>query len=278
MTDSPFENVVQLALQQIRPHFAWLRNPLPPGPDVCQVCHGQNRTDQPACSPCIEHFETPTPYWFEDGPSSLGADQMLADAVVPISYAVSDMQHARHLRSYKYSPPTPAAYIALNTLLYTFIAVHLECLCHHADGMFTHYTTVPSTKNRVDHPLAKMCSRLPWEPLTATTAPGAFNGGQSRRLDLEAFNLNDRDLNGARVLLVDDTWTTGARVQSMSYALKRAGAYTVVALVLGRWVNTNFNLGRQFTESIRNQPHFDPYQCTVHQPSDSPRYLDEPPF
>jgi orotate phosphoribosyltransferase len=42
---------------------------------------------------------------------------------------------------------------------------------------------------------------------------------------------------GARVLLLDDTWTTGARVQSLSHALKSAGAKSVVAVVLGRHVN-----------------------------------------
>jgi orotate phosphoribosyltransferase len=43
------------------------------------------------------------------------------------------------------------------------------------------------------------------------------------------------------VLLVDDTWTTGANAQSAAAALKRAGAGAVAAVVIGRHVNRDWN-------------------------------------
>jgi orotate phosphoribosyltransferase len=38
------------------------------------------------------------------------------------------------------------------------------------------------------------------------------------------------------VLLLDDTWTTGASAQSAAMALRRAGAASVATVVLGRHV------------------------------------------
>ncbi len=46
-----------------------------------------------------------------------------------------------------------------------------------------------------------------------------------------------RPLAGANVLLIDDTWTTGASAQSAAAALKAAGAARVGAVVIGRHLN-----------------------------------------
>ena len=50
-----------------------------------------------------------------------------------------------------------------------------------------------------------------------------------------------RELSGEAVLLVDDTWTTGASAQSAAAALKLAGAGTVAAVVIGRHVNREWH-------------------------------------
>ncbi|MFI6098404.1 ComF family protein [Lentzea sp. NPDC051213] len=42
------------------------------------------------------------------------------------------------------------------------------------------------------------------------------------------------DVEERSILLVDDTWTSGASLQSAAVALKRAGATRVVGLVIGR--------------------------------------------
>jgi orotate phosphoribosyltransferase len=44
-------------------------------------------------------------------------------------------------------------------------------------------------------------------------------------------------LNGQSVLLIDDTWTTGANAQSAAAALKVAGAGPIGAVVIGRHLN-----------------------------------------
>jgi hypoxanthine phosphoribosyltransferase len=47
-------------------------------------------------------------------------------------------------------------------------------------------------------------------------------------------------LTGSTVLIVDDTWTTGAHAQSASAALKAAGASGTAILTLGRWITPDY--------------------------------------
>lgn len=50
-----------------------------------------------------------------------------------------------------------------------------------------------------------------------------------------------RQLGGARVLVIDDTLTTGARLQSAASALLLNGASAVAAIVVGRVINPEWN-------------------------------------
>ncbi len=46
---------------------------------------------------------------------------------------------------------------------------------------------------------------------------------------------------GKSILLIDDTFTTGARLQSAASALQLAGADVVAAVVIGRVINPEFS-------------------------------------
>ena len=61
-----------------------------------------------------------------------------------------------------------------------------------------------------------------------------------RRADDLGF-LVDADVGGARILLVDDTLTTGARVQSAASALQLAGGRVVAAVVVGRVIRPEWS-------------------------------------
>jgi orotate phosphoribosyltransferase len=50
-----------------------------------------------------------------------------------------------------------------------------------------------------------------------------------------------RRVDGESILLVDDTWTTGANVSSAAGALKAAGARRVGVVVVGRHINLEFD-------------------------------------
>jgi hypothetical protein len=61
-----------------------------------------------------------------------------------------------------------------------------------------------------------------------------------RRADDLGF-LVDADVDGARILLVDDTLTTGARVQSAASALQLAGGRVVATVVVGRVIRPEWS-------------------------------------
>jgi adenine/guanine phosphoribosyltransferase-like PRPP-binding protein len=50
-----------------------------------------------------------------------------------------------------------------------------------------------------------------------------------------------RPLDGEAVLLIDDTWTTGASAQSAAATLRDAGAGPVAAAVIGRHMNREWD-------------------------------------
>ncbi|MFC7729816.1 hypothetical protein [Actinomadura keratinilytica] len=70
-------------------------------------------------------------------------------------------------------------------------------------------------------------------------------------------------MEGRTVLLIDDTWTTGSRIQSASHTLKAAGAAKVVAVVLGRRVNPVWDEWRPILQKVRDEP-FRMDDCPFH--------------
>ena len=94
--------------------------PEPAGrPGVCAVCRGPARTGYARCYQCAQHDVL--------GPG------LLADAVVPISYAVKGTAFAASLWRYKsWRSPDPAARVCLLALLLTFLHDHGRCVWRHA--------------------------------------------------------------------------------------------------------------------------------------------------
>jgi hypothetical protein len=93
-------------------------------------------------------------------------------------------------------------------------------------------------------------------PADLSARPG---GVQGRDLDPERFSASPPPR--ARVLLLDDTWTTGSSAQSAAMALRRAGARSVIFVVLGRHV------GRATAVAAGVDPATMPFRegtCAVH--------------
>jgi phosphoribosylpyrophosphate synthetase len=60
------------------------------------------------------------------------------------------------------------------------------------------------------------------------------------------------------VLVVEDTWVSGAKAQSVAMALKDAGASNVIVLALGRWLRYDWNDHKTFIEELH-----EPYDALV---------------
>ena len=215
-----------------------LSGPRPGLPESCAVCRGPAPPGSRRCYPCDLHHQV--------------AQGALADLVVPIAFAVKGGPHASRLWQYKSAriaggdndlPGSGSgsgadvraqAACRLLALLTVFLRDHGRCLWLAAGvGRPSHVAVVPSARTRPgQHPLASLLApylTLPWAGLAAR--PGQH---PVRELDPDRFLATP--VPRARVLLIDDTWTTGATAQSAAMALRRAGARSVVIVVLGRHV------------------------------------------
>jgi len=223
--------------------------PEPPGrPGICAVCRGAARPGFGRCYQCAQHDVL--------GPG------MLADAVVPISYAVKGTAFAADLWRYKsWRAPSPAARTALLALLLAFLHDHGACVWRHA-GMPAPgaLAVVPTGCGRPGpHPLLELSApylRLP------VTRLGIRPGEQGRDPNMRRF-WAERTGPGATVLLLDDTWVSGASAQSAAAALKRAGARRVAVVVLGRHIDPGRRLAGPLGARLAQVP-YDPASCAVH--------------
>jgi hypothetical protein len=198
-----------------------------PGPGVCATCFN-----------LIDGYERC--YSCEHGNDVL-------DAVAPISYSVAGGPLHRALSGYK-RLPVPLALpfrLELARILRRYLDKHEACVARAARTPgFELVTAVPSCDRQRDekHPLPQLVS----------IALGRTGDGHERLLTRTAFDTGDRSydflkyiavrpLDGESVLLIDDTWTTGANAQSAAAALKGAGAGKVAAVVIGRHINREWN-------------------------------------
>ncbi|HLI56565.1 MAG TPA: hypothetical protein VKY26_05955 [Actinomycetota bacterium] len=162
-----------------------------------------------------------------------------ADGITPISLFRSGDDLWYLLRRYKDGATAAErrrCSRSLTRLLSQFLRFHLACV---APGIRPRWvlTAVPSTRRRRDRfPMERVIRRSPWlrrryrRTLVCARPPG------HNRADDGAFAVVG-DLAGAEVVLVDDTYTTGASVQSAVSALHRAGARVAGVIVIGRVVN-----------------------------------------
>jgi hypothetical protein len=207
--------------------------------DTCPVCRGPVRPGYSRCYQCAQHAE-------------YGQD-LLADVVVQVSYAVRGTAFSGYLWGYK-SGLAPDAAVSLLALALHFLHDHGGCVWRQA-GMPApdRLAVVPSGSGRPGaHPLQRLAApylRLPSAGLLLRP------GRQGRDFDAGRFQAGP--VAGANVLLLDDSWVSGASIQSAAAALKLAGAAHVAAVVLGRHIDPATLLGADS---------YEPRRCVVHQP------------
>jgi predicted amidophosphoribosyltransferase len=173
------------------------------------------------------------------------------DVVVPITYSV-DAGLESLLHSYK---DFGAKWVRspLASLLSEFLDEHGDCLERATPkGTFDVAITMPSNnttrgfnhlRRLVEGAVAggDVADRWSWDftVLGRDRAVGLPRG----RLTPEAFTVEPFVVEGAPVLLFDDTWTSGRSAASAAAALKNAGADHVTVLTIGRQLNPGNNYG-----------------------------------
>ncbi|ALG14371.1 phosphoribosyltransferase [Kibdelosporangium phytohabitans] len=223
----------------------------PSGADVCRVCWRDTKR-HPYCWQCHQQLQ-------EHG-------SLLADVVVPIALADQSRQFAHELRQYKdgRDDVRRGLYVGLTAVLAEFLRLHEQCLAAAADvGGFDRVTYVPSTGGRQPHPLARMLGEaiLQTKPRFARAMEPVEGVPTDRIVRPERFTARE-DVTGLNMLVVDDVWTTGSRMQSASIALKNAGAANVIGLVLGRWFADDYPPAKAYLRSAKAEP-FDWDRCCL---------------
>lgn len=211
--------------------YLHIYRPVPPTrPGVCAVCHSGPGADFDVCHSCWQTMRQVT---------------RPVRRVVPISLYAVPSQLWHMLRRYKDGPDEVARQHAIQiaATLSRFVERHDHCLASLSGGPFTLVTVVPSTRPtpHPEHPLigvVKMVRRLR-DAFTPILLRGAGAVGHNQASD-GAF-VAVRHLDGERILLVDDTLTSGARLQSAASTLYHAGAGNVTALVVGRVIKPDYN-------------------------------------
>jgi hypothetical protein len=233
--------------------------PRPPGRQgtaaaACICCRGPARPGYARCYQCGSH--------------DLLGHGLLADAVVPVCYAVKGTAFAGDLWRYKsgLASGEPARRSML-ALLLAFLDDHGACIWPGAAVPAPdRLAVVPSGCGRPGpHPLVALVSpylRLPLWPLAIRP------GSQGRDLDVRRFQAS-RAGAGRSVLLVDDTWVSGASAQSAAAALKLAGARHVAIVVLGRHINPADPRSARLAGELTPGP-YDPSACALHRSSAGP--------
>ena len=168
-------------------------------------------------------------------------------AVAPISYSVGSEQLHRALWGYKLLAGDVARRfrVELAAVLWRFLAGHERCVARAAGvEQFSVVTTVPSSVRERDerHPLRSIVGELVgptrdrYEPILERTAIEV----PPREARADKYRTR-RQLSGEAILLIDDTWTTGASAQSATAALLGGGAGRVAAVVIGRHLNRDWH-------------------------------------
>jgi phosphoribosylpyrophosphate synthetase len=189
-----------------------------------------------------------------------------ADLVVPISlYEIPGQLH-HVLRNYKSGPAANFLRTQVAAMLARFIGLHHGCFEAALATSIQAAMIVPSTRSPQRtgaHPLQLAVRQVSHLNELDIAALKRGSGAVDHRLASDHAFVVEADVRGLTVLLVEDTFTTGARAQSASSALRLAGAARVSVLTVGRVIDPGHNDNCQrIWRQARAQP-FDFSRCCL---------------
>ena len=165
-------------------------------------------------------------------------------AMSAVSYSISGEQLHHALAGYKRLPAPAAGQLSaiLAAVLSRHLSDHERCLATAAGvPRFELVTSVPARHGAGDALREMLAAQVPpiadrYRPLLTAGDPDVA----AHRFSSRRYRPTEQ-LDGQSVLLIDDTWTTGASAQSAAAVLAAAGAGRTAALVIGRFVNRRWH-------------------------------------
>ncbi|WP_207386453.1 hypothetical protein [Protofrankia symbiont of Coriaria ruscifolia] len=149
------------------------------------------------------------------------------------------------------------SYQLVSSLLTYAVVARWNCIADRAGTHPDAWAYVPSLSGRQGtHPLARVAfqvmGRVPHVPVRVSETVG-----DPRSFNPAHFVVSPISLR--HVLLLEDTWVGGGRLQSVSAALKAAGVHQVTGLSMARWLDPNRGTTKPFVEGLGEN--FDPNVC-----------------
>lgn len=200
-------------------------------PDLCTICRRPRESDERRCWSCRR---------------TAGRVTHPVELLVPISIYRSYSQLGRWLRRYKdpdssVPPRLQADFTARIAAAFgRFLSWHGDCIREATAADWDVLVVVPSLHRPGAHPLQTALGRLrPELPIEELLHGGLGTIGRNSPAD-DGYQTT-RSVSGRRVLLVDDTFTTGSHLQSAASTLTIAGAQVVAAIPIGRVIDTSWS-------------------------------------
>jgi predicted amidophosphoribosyltransferase len=231
-----------------------LINVWPNQPNVCTVCWGTTGVRYDG-----EHFAT----CFNCG------RQDDLDGLVPVSYSWEGGLEGMLARA-KNDPGYRWLNLPLAAVLALFLERHLRCI-ERQFGQIDIATLLPSNHNSRagwDH-LRHMHGLVTGWPgtwdLDLLAKPDTAGARDNRGIVTSRFEVaRPGDLSGKRVLLVDDTWTSGGTMLSAAKTVAEATGVRAIAVTLGRQVYTKTSENYLIDDINAMARPFDRSVCAIH--------------
>lgn len=213
------------------------------GDGVCDRCHNHPTAGFSRCYSCSQiegQVSRPCPL------------------IVPVSlYEIPSQLHhyLRHYKSGIYPEREHEFSLNVASLLCYFLGQHRACIAAASGGDWEVITSVPSSSGRQgEHPLVTALRRVPsvFTTYEALLGQGPVQVGHNKASD-GGFR-STRKLTGERVLIIDDTFTSGARAQSAASALSNGGAEVVAIVPIGRVIDPSWEPVGEWWKAQRRQP------------------------
>ena len=194
--------------------------------------------------------------------SLLHSGAAIADRVGTMVYAEEfGSQAYKLMRAYKSSAPTQDQLDTLAGLLAVGLAGHGACVWELAGPRPVSWCTVPSLGRRDgEHPFHKLVAALPHRDGSEILVEAAEQVRDARSYRPANYVIKSPIPEGAHLLVVDDSWVTGAHAQSVAGALKAAGAECVSILAVARILDPNWTPNPEFIRT-RLTADYEPRIC-----------------
>ncbi|MEU7528962.1 phosphoribosyltransferase [Saccharothrix sp. NPDC042600] len=143
--------------------------------------------------------------------------------------------------------------------------IHQDCFTLAFGYRWDSITFVSSINNPGNsHPVAQIARMVYGVPVTGRFLlwPGPGFSDPDRTVRADRFSVPDKyrgRVEGKNVLVVDDTWVSGAKIQSAAVALHDAGAAHVTAFSIGRWCRYDWPSHKAVLDTQRTP--YDAYVC-----------------